>query len=553
MDSKKKILVVDDEPMNIDLLEAMLTQEEFDIIPSGDGAEAIAATHSSPPDLILLDIMMPGMDGYEVAQKLKSDPNTAHIPIILVTALNDISDRVKGLEAGADDFLTKPVDKSELTARVNNLLKVKAYHDHMRNYQDKLEAEVSLRTQDLEKELTRRKETEAHLIRAQKMEAIGTLAGGIAHDFNNILSVIMGYSEIALLAAKKDAALSDYIRQIYVAGERARDLVHQILTFSRRSDDELRPAKISVIIKEVLKLLGATLPSTITIENDIVSASSVLANPTQIHQLIMNLCTNAAHAMEDKKGVLAVKLTDIELGPESLVGQMDVTAGNYVKLSVSDTGKGMSSDVLERIYDPFFTTKPPGKGTGLGLSTVHGIVKNHYGSIAVSSKPNEGTTFDILLPIVDLEVVSDISGEEPIPTGTERILFVDDDKVIVKMSKVMLEKLGYQVNSKTSSIDALVDFKRQPNKYDVVITDLTMPQMTGFELADEILSVRPDTPIILCSGYVAKIPVDELKSMGIQAVVSKPVSRRKIAEVIRGVLSRDASGIEVDPLMAYPN
>ena len=553
MDSKKKILVVDDEPINIDLLEAMLTQEDFDIIPSANGAEAIAATHSSPPDLILLDIMMPVMDGYEVAQKLKGDPNTAHIPIILVTALNDISDRVKGLEAGADDFLTKPVDKSELKARVNNLLKVKAYHDHMRNYQKKLETEVSLRTQDLEEELTRRKEVEAQLVRAQKMEAIGTLAGGIAHDFNNILSAIMGYSEIALLAAKKDAALSDYIRQIYVAGERARDLVHQILTFSRRTDDKLRPAKISAIIKEVLKLLGVTLPSTITIDHDIVSASSVMANPTQIHQLIMNLCTNAAHAMEDEGGVLTVKLTDIALDPESQGGQMDVTAGDYIKLSVSDTGRGMSSDVLERIFDPFFTTKPPGKGTGLGLSTVHGIVKNHYGSIAVSSKPNEGTTFEILLPIVDQEVVSGILGDEPIPTGSESILFVDDDKTIVNMSKIMLEKLGYQVNSKTSSIDALIDFKRQPNKYDVVITDVTMPQMTGFELANEILSVRPDTPIILCSGYVAKIPVDELESMGIQAVVSKPVSRRKIAEVIRGVLSRNASGIEVDNFMLNPN
>ncbi len=248
---------------------------------------------------------------------MKSDPDTAHIPIILVTALNDVSDRVKGLKAGADDFLTKPVEKSELKARVNNLLKVKAYHDHMRNYQNKLEEEVSLRTQELEKELCRRKETEAQLIRAQKMEAIGTLAGGIAHDFNNILSAILGYSEMALLIAATDATLSDYIRQIHTAGERARDLVHQILTFSRETDDELKPAEISVIIKEALKLLGATLPSTITTEHDIATTSPVLANPTQIHQLLMNLCTNAAHAMEDKGGVLAVSLTDVELDAAS--------------------------------------------------------------------------------------------------------------------------------------------------------------------------------------------------------------------------------------------
>ena len=542
MDIKKKILIVDDEPMNIDLLEAMLIQEDYEIVAAGNGTEAIAATQSAPPDLILLDIMMPVMNGYEVAQKLKSDPNTAPIPIILVTALNDISDRVKGLEAGADDFLTKPVDKSELKARVNNLLKVKAYHDHMRSYQNKLEEEVSLRTKDLEKELARRKETEGQLIRAQKMEAIGTLAGGIAHDFNNILSAIMGYSEMALLAAKKDASLSDYIRQIYIAGERARDLVYQILTFSRKTDDELKPAKISVIIKEALKLLGATLPSTIAIENDIGSTSPVLANPTQIHQLLMNLCTNAAHAMEDKGGILSVKLTDIELDGEPLVGRPDLSAGNYVKLSVSDTGKGMSPDVLERIYDPFFTTKPQGKGTGLGLSTVHGIVENHFGSIAVSSKPSEGTTFDIFLPIVDQEVVSEIPGDELIPTGTESILFVDDDKTIVNMSKIMLEKLGYHVNSKTSSIDALVDFKRQPEKYDVVITDLTMPQMTGLELADEILSVRPDTPIILCTGYSSLLTSTDRSNRGIQAILTKPILSRTMSGAIRSAMERDVTG-----------
>jgi CheY-like chemotaxis protein len=541
MDGKKKILIVDDEPMNIDLLEAILLQEDYEIIAASNGAEAISATRSSPPDLILLDIMMPVMDGYTVAQELKSDPDTAHIPIILVTALNDVSDRVKGLKAGADDFLTKPVEKSELKARVNNLLKVKAYHDHMRNYQNKLEEEVSLRTQELEKELCRRKETEAQLIRAQKMEAIGTLAGGIAHDFNNILSAILGYSEMALLIAATDATLSDYIRQIHTAGERARDLVHQILTFSRETDDELKPAEISVIIKEALKLLGATLPSTITTEHDIATTSPVLANPTQIHQLLMNLCTNAAHAMEDKGGVLAVSLTDIELDAQALVGQTEMTAGNYVKLSVSDNGKGMSPDVLERIYDPFYTTKPTGKGTGLGLSTVHGIVKNHFGSIAVSSKPDAGTTFDIFLPIVDQEVVPEISGDDSILNGTESILFVDDDKAIAGMSKIMLENLGYHVNSKTSSIDALVDFKRQPEKYDLVITDLTMPQMTGLELADEILSVRPDTPIILCTGLSARQTSSDSRREGIQAVLAKPILSRTMSGTIRSVMKKNVS------------
>ncbi len=541
MDNKKKILIVDDEPLNIDLLEAMLAREDYEIMTASDGAEALAKTQSTPPDLILLDIMMPVMDGFEVAKKLKSDSLTAHIPIILVTALDDLSDRVKGLEAGADDFLTKPVEKSELKARVNNLLKVKAYHDHLRNYQIKLEEEVSLRTRDLEKELHRRKETEAQLIRAQKMEAIGTLAGGIAHDFNNILSAILGYSEMALLLATTDATLSDYIRQIHTAGERASDLVQQILTFSRETDDDLKPAEISVIIKEALKLLGATLPSTITTKHNIVTTSPVLANPTQIHQLLMNLCTNAAHAMEDNGGVLAVTLTDVELNAESLAGHPEMTAGNYVKLSVNDTGKGMPPDVLERIYDPFFTTKPAGKGTGLGLSTVHGIVNNHFGAIAVSSKPNAGTTFDIYLPIVDREVAPQISENESTVNGTESILFVDDDKAIAGMSKIMLENLGYHVNSKTSSIDALVDFKRQPEKYDLVITDLTMPQMTGLELAGEILNVRPDTPIILCTGLSTQLKSGDRELKGIQAVLAKPILSRTMSGTIRSVMKRNVS------------
>ena len=553
MSKMTTILIVDDDPMNVSLIEAMLSQENYRIVTASSGEEAIETTLASSPDLILLDIMMPGLDGYQVTQKLKDDPNTNHVPIVLVTALNDTEDKVRGLQAGADDFLSKPLDKSELMARVNSLLKVKAYHDHLLNYQKQLEEEVARRTEKLKKELIRRKETESQLLRAQKMEAIGTLAGGIAHDFNNILSAILGYAELSLVVVEKESSLCDYIQQIYTAGERARDLVQQILTFSRQGDSQMKPAKIGVIIKEALKLLKATLPTTITLQQKITSVSPVLADLTQVHQIIMNLATNAAHAMEEKGGLLSVELTDVNPPSEEIIQNSDLTPGAFVRLRISDTGHGMSSDKLERIFDPFFTTKPPGKGTGLGLSTVHGIVKNHNGSITVSSEPDRGTTFDILFPTVEKEVRVESAGDQDLPSGTECILFVDDEQAITNMSKEMLENLGYKVIAETSSVDALTSFKNQPDEIDVVITDLTMPHMSGLELAQKFQRIRPDTPIILCSGYVAQIPVEKAKSMGIQAVVSKPVSRRTIAEVIRGVLSRDASGIEVNTLMPYPN
>jgi CheY-like chemotaxis protein/nitrogen-specific signal transduction histidine kinase len=540
MNSKKKILIVDDEPMNIELLEAMLALDDYDIISVDNGADAIAATQISAPDLILLDIMMPGMDGYQVTQKLKADPNTDHIPIVLVTALRDIDDRVRGLQAGADDFLTKPLDKSELRARINSLMKVKAYHDHLLNYQKELEDEVARRTKVLKQEFIRRKETEVQLIRAQKMEAIGTLAGGIAHDFNNILSAILGYAELSLVVAEKESTLRDYIQQIYTAGERAKDLVQQILTFSRQGGSQMRPVKIGVVVKEALKLLKSTLPTTITLRQKITSTSPVVADLTQVHQIIMNLATNAAHAMEEKGGLLNVELTDVDLPSEGNIQDRGFTPGGFVKLSISDTGHGMSPDLLERIFDPFFTTKPAGKGTGLGLSTVHGIVKSHKGSITVTSEPDRGTTFEIIFPAADKEIKVDATGGQDLPCGTECILFVDDEQAIANMSKEMLEKLGYRVIAQTSSADALTSFKNQSDTIDIVITDLTMPHMNGLELAQEFQRIRPDTPIILCSGHVAKLPVEKAKSLGIQAVVSKPVSGRAIAETIRGVLEGNA-------------
>jgi signal transduction histidine kinase len=436
MSKKNRILVVDDEPMNVDLLEAMLPDEKYDVIRANSGSEALEKATDLFPDLILLDIMMPSMDGYRVTRKLKDGPTTRHIPIVLVTALNGVEDKVKGLEVGADDFLTKPLDKAELTARVNSLLKVKAYHDHLLNYQKELEDEVKRRTENLETELVKRKETEAQLIQAQKMEAIGTLAGGIAHDFNNILSSIMGYTELALYEIEDETELHEYLQEVLVAGGRAKDLVLQILTFSRRTEKALKPVQLEPILKEVFKLLRASLPATIEMKQNISSNPIVLADPTQIHQLIMNLCTNASQAMEKNGGTLEVGLGEVQLEKGFTDRHADINPGAYMKLSVSDTGCGMAPEVMERIFDPFFTTKEKGKGTGIGLSAVHGIVKSHGGAITVYSEPGKGSNFKAFLPLIEKEVAEDEAIEQTILTGNESVLFVDDEQALVKPNPI---------------------------------------------------------------------------------------------------------------------
>jgi CheY-like chemotaxis protein len=525
--------------MNVDLMEAMLPVEQYDILRAYNGLEAVEKATHFLPDIILLDIMMPEMNGYQVTRKLKNDPLTYHIPIVLVTALNGVKDKVKGLDVGADDFLSKPLDRTELAARVNSLLKVKAYHDHLLNYQKELEAEVARRTEKLAAELVKRKETEAQLIQAQKMEAIGTLAGGIAHDFNNILASIMGYAELAILDVERDSQIYGYLKQVMVAGRRAKDLVRQILTFSRQTEKELKPLRLVPILNEVYKLLRASLPTTIEMRQINKSESPVLADSTQVHQLIMNLCTNAAHAMERTGGLLTVELKDVQLDTDRTQRLSPLAPGPYIQLTVSDTGHGMTPAVMQRIFDPFFTTKEKGKGTGIGLSAVHGIVKSHAGKITVSSKPGKGSTFKVFLPRVEKDLTKGTPTNDTKPTGNEVILFVDDEPVIVDMGKEMLTRLGYKVNACTASPEALDWFKRQPEKCDLVVCDMTMPDLTGEELARKLRELRPDIPIILCTGYHAKISERTAQEMGVNAFLLKPLTMAEMGGVIRRVLDKN--------------
>ena len=380
---------------------------------------------------------------------------------------------------------------------------------------------------------------EKQLQQAQKMESIGTLAGGIAHDFNNILSAIIGYTDLALEETAESDPVHFNLKQVLDAGHRAKDLVKQILAFSRQGKQEPRPVMVSLIIKEVAKLLRATLPATIEIHTDLLSQSDfVLADATQIHQILMNLCINAGHAMRETGGILHISLTEVDFDVHSISDNPDLSPGAYLRLDIADSGHGMSAEVMERIFDPFFTTKERGEGTGMGLAVVHGIVKSYGGAINVSSEFGQGTTFKVFLPRLEAAPEPKRKEEAPIPKGKGRVLWVDDEAIQVNMGLMMLERLGYEVVTRTSSLEALEAFRAQPDSFDLVITDQTMPNLTGVGLAKELIQIRPDMPIILCTGFSEQTSPEKAVAMGIREFLLKPIIRRELAEAVRRALDQ---------------
>jgi PAS domain S-box-containing protein len=377
------------------------------------------------------------------------------------------------------------------------------------------------------------RQLQARLGQAQKMEAIGTLAGGIAHDFNNILSAILGCNELAMQKCKDEEQLDD-LKMLGQASRRAVDLVKQILDFSRMSKEEAKPVQPRLVVREALKLLRASIPATIEIRDNLVSKALVLAEPGEIHRMVINLSTNASLAMEGTGGILDIGLDEVDLDAQFAGGHPGVAPGRFVRLTVKDTGCGMTDEVKARIFEPYFTTRPSGEGTGMGLAVVHGVVHNRGGTLAVTSAPGQGTTFQVFLPIATLATaVEDLSEENP-PTGSERILFVDDEPMLVEIACRSLTWLGYRVTPMTSSLEALERFKAAPDDFDVVVTDLTMPKMTGDELAAAIRTIRPDMPIILCSGYSER--VRSAKAGGIDAFTFKPVATSALSRLIRKVM-----------------
>ncbi|MGD9098063.1 MAG: ATP-binding protein [Desulfobacterales bacterium] len=384
-----------------------------------------------------------------------------------------------------------------------------------------------------------KKKLERQLRQAQKMEAVGTLAGGIAHDFNNILSAVIGFTEMALEDATPESFLRRNMEQVLQAGMRAKHLVQQILAFSRQSDQELRPVQLKRTIVEACELLRASLPSTIAIRTRFRTNVFTMSDPTQMHQVLMNLCTNAAHAMRTHGGTLSIVLDAIDDPAPWRAEHPELTAPAYVRLTVSDSGHGISEQIIERIFDPFFTTKEHTEGTGMGLAVVHGIVKSHKGLITVESRNGEGTTFTVLLPQIVTPETGRPQANGVLQTGNESILFVDDEAMLVDLSSQLLKRLGYSVTACTSSLEALSRFRDAPADFDLVITDMTMPQLTGKELAGEMLAIRPGLPIILCTGFSEIITEDDARHAGIRAFIMKPIIMKELAATIRRILDAE--------------
>ncbi|CCK81418.1 hybrid sensor histidine kinase/response regulator [Desulfobacula toluolica] len=388
------------------------------------------------------------------------------------------------------------------------------------------------------RDVTQLQKMETMLKQSQKMEAIGTLAGGIAHDFNNILFPILGHATMLLEDAPEDSPFRNGLNGIYSSALRAGELVKQILTFSRQEMNQLHPMKIQPIVKEALKFIRSSIPATINIKHDIRPECGVIkADPTQIHQIVMNLTTNAFHAMEKKGGDLTVVLKEVESDEHNIIAP-DITPGVYACLMVADTGEGMDKELICKIFDPFFTTKEQGKGTGMGLSAVHGIVKSMGGAIHVYSEPGIGSEFKLYFPLEDSCFEQHTTQtHEAMPTGVEQILLVDDEKEIVKMEKQMLERLGYKVTPFSDSREALNAFRDDPDKFDMVITDMAMPNLPGDKLAVELIRIRPDIPVLLCTGFSETMFAEKAMALGIKGFLLKPIVRKKLAKKIREVLN----------------
>jgi len=401
---------------------------------------------------------------------------------------------------------------------------------------------VSKNITELKKSQEEKLKLEAELRQAHKMEAIGTLAGGVAHDFNNILGAILGYAELAMYEMPTSAYNArNHIDEIIKAGDRAKELVQHILSFSRKEAKDRIPIQLNLVVQEALKLLRATIPTTVDIRQNIdPRCGNILAEPTQIHQVVMNLCTNAAQAMEENGGILEVEMIPFQV-EDSLAAKLTLEPGKYIRLSVKDSGMGVDPKNLDRIFDPYFTTKRVGKGSGMGLAVVSGIIKSHEGLISVESKLGEGTTFQMYFPGNDTPIQEEIIDNTALPTGSENILIVDDEESLVNLMKKSLELLGYQVTTKTNSMEALELFRSQPDMFDIVISDQTMPDLTGDQLAKNLMEIKPNIPIIICSGYSSKIDAETAGVIGIKAFLMKPVNQREFANTIRQVLDSRSS------------
>jgi CheY-like chemotaxis protein len=561
-----KILSVDDKAENLYMLEALLRGHGHDVDSASNGVTALQLAERGGYDLIISDILMPRMDGFQLCRELKKDERLRHIPFVFYTATyTDPRDASFALSLGADRFLIKPLEPEAFIKAIDETVARKTPAPppvdaesppedeaiYLKEYNARLITKLEKKMLDLEaanralvEDITERERSarerlklEEKLRQAQKMEAIGTLAGGIAHDFNNILAGIIGFSDLGLQECQDAIATEQHFREILKAGHRARDLVRQILAFSRHREQDRKPIQLEEAVQEALRLLRATIPVTIVIETRIdQQLPSVLADGTQIHQIVTNLVTNAWHAIGDKPGTVGLHLGTFQVDEDFAHTHPDLRPGRYVCLRISDDGKGIASDTLGRIFEPFFTTKAPGEGTGLGLSVVHGLMKSFDGAITVYSEPGHGTTFHLYFPALEFGAISSQLEERPEPSGHgEHILFVDDEPVLAMLGERFLTRLGYTPHVQTDPRTALAQFQDLPA--DVVITDLTMPHFSGIELARRLWELRPGTRIILTTGYSATLDPQRAQEIGFRELLLKPYTVHGLGEAIQRALT----------------
>jgi CheY-like chemotaxis protein/two-component sensor histidine kinase len=563
-----KLLVVDDNQQNRYLAEVLFSKNGYQVAMAANGAEALELAYKKPPAVIITDVLMPVMDGFTLCRKWKMDERLKSIPFIFYTATyTDPEDEKFALNLGADRFIAKPVSPDVMLTAVREVLQesqtktpsksvfaekesvyLKSYNQTLIHKLEQKVAQLEISNEALKNEIKERKQAEKEksqlqnrLIQSHKMEAVGTLAGGIAHDFNNILMAIMGIVDIALIKLRIGQTVENHLHEVIDACDRAKELVRQILTYSRQSNIDRKKIQVKAIAKEALVMLRSSLPSNIEIRQNLASDSVILANATQIYQVLMNLCTNAAQALKESNGVITISLKDVEIKDTPAQSIENLPPGSYVLLQVSDSGVGMPADQLKRIFEPYFSTKKIGEGTGLGLSVVHGIVEDSGGQIRVRSTPGKGSTFSIYFPIIDGVAAPQKPVAEMTEGSQEHILLVDDEPDIVESGTELLIRLGYRVTAFVDSREALKAFQSQPTTFDLVITDMTMPGLTGDELAREVLRIRPDLPAILCTGFSDTITQEKADQLGINALLIKPFRLSELSKIIRKILDHDKS------------
>lgn len=673
------ILVVDDTPDDLERLAGLLTEKGYTVEAATNSKRALQSIATIRPDLVLLDVKLPRLDGQLLCRYLQKNPATADVPILYTCSPEDLDEQVSPCEAGAFDFVIKPFRPRELLIRVRNHIALRRARHHLeallresadestskterlahadealnksqRNHQEifnatneaifhqalehasesiiitdgkgriryanpyyqrlsgyneeelhgrtvrlldpaggdpetveqiwrvlnqgetwsgscveqardgsAIEQELTLTpilTADgrpcnlvlIKRDVTERREVEGRLFQERKMAAIRGLAGGIGHDFNNLLAAILGYSEMTRDSLAEGSTPRRNLDNVIAAADRARGLVRQLLSFSQQDDHGRFPINIHSLIKEALKKVGESAPSTVEIHQDIdPRCGIILADPAGIQTLVTCLCENAVEAMAGQEGVLTVALREERVEDDPFLARVKPRSAVYLKLQVSDTGRGMSTELLERIFEPYFSTKAARAGKGMGLTMVHAIVSRHEGLINVSSEAGFGAVFSIYLPLIEELRGTESPAESPRARGGERILLVDDEEILTLLEQKTLERLGYRVTAMTDSAETLRTFQETPHDYDLLITDQSMPNLTGTELAREVLTIRPDMPIILCTGFSESVDEEHALALGIDAFLLKPVTIQRFSSIVRSVLDARQQGAASGP------